>query len=1164
MRVKSFFRVLRIFSVITLFFFCWSFLPLYAAVAYAAEKQGAGSRPDKIGAKGSGSADPSQSPLGKGGSRGVGTTSGDRFEKALEAIRENVSKAGDKADKGEDDAKEREIIKNKRAEIESADSEFRKEFAATEKKLKDAKLSQEILIRHYNFVRHYEDNFKELKTNLDDVEKATTKADRKAKITKAKAHLEKTKTPSKHVPLDPNKLPHRMVKGKERAPRLKKEEFEREFPPQRRQGTKTAGIMDAEGREWMRIALAATSTLLRSPLAKGGYGGSSSKPIRLSSNAPASDMPLDLSRHARGEGWGEGMLTQSNATLPDFVFPDSNLQSEISNSQLVLAQATVDLPMADDLAETPEVQFTPEIKAKAAELGDNPVKIYEWVRNNIKYEPYYGSLKGAQQTLLEGAGNDFDQASLLISLLRAINIPARYVYGTVEIPIERVANWLGVIDPIVAGTILSSNGIPVTLMKTSGGMYKTVRLEHCWVSVYVSMFPSFGTKNNSGNMMWVSLDPSFKEYKITTKVDLSKLAKFNETDYLSRRNTIPPSLSYLFEAEDYHTANYTGKIFEIFYTKRIIEENFEVFLGTLPYQIITTAQQLSEAPDTVRHKININLTDPAMGATASVQKNVAEITGKKITVSYKPATQEDETTINSYGGLLKTPAYLINVKPTVKVNDTVILVGPAVNLGASIKLSVNFIEPGMSTENIATDISAGIYYCISITALNPSQDQLSVKLDLLKSLLGSIYDSVNTRDEQIGELLHGISIEYFSKTNNAAKSLVSLMHIQNTNVTSGAFVSVRVAYANVFGIQSSPATITGLNLDVQRNIQSPFSITGDSDQRREFAQIQGLNSSFFEHSIMEMLTGLESISTVKALQIANETGMPTYKISSSNISAILPLLTVSQEVKTDIQNAVNAGKEVTISRDNVQLNSWSGVGFIVRDQTGAGAYMISGVSAGTDTTQPAGGALMLLSRSVAILAEGSPSNAWLSSNDLDLWEADMLFLDSIGGMLLGRGYFPIVAQTFSKQPLIDFANRRDVWLVYYSGHGGDGLLAPLPSAMFGYPTGVEPEYVFPSDIHADAHIAFLNSCSSAQSLDFMGAFGIDQTHQGQSRDEVFLGWTDSVLWKESGEFGFNWWRNMNDGRTAREAATRQNTVFTDYNTPGPKIRIEGNPGTTLY
>lgn len=39
MRVKNLFRVLRILSAVVLFFFLWTFGPIYAAVAWAAEKQ---------------------------------------------------------------------------------------------------------------------------------------------------------------------------------------------------------------------------------------------------------------------------------------------------------------------------------------------------------------------------------------------------------------------------------------------------------------------------------------------------------------------------------------------------------------------------------------------------------------------------------------------------------------------------------------------------------------------------------------------------------------------------------------------------------------------------------------------------------------------------------------------------------------------------------------------------------------------------------------------------------------------------------------------------------------------------------------------------------------------------------------------------------------------
>jgi transglutaminase-like putative cysteine protease len=80
--------------------------------------------------------------------------------------------------------------------------------------------------------------------------------------------------------------------------------------------------------------------------------------------------------------------------------------------------ALTDPLTTDDLAETIEVQFTPAIQAKAAELNHNPTKIYNWVRNNIEYVPTYGSIQGADYCLQTKQCNDMDTASLLIALLR--------------------------------------------------------------------------------------------------------------------------------------------------------------------------------------------------------------------------------------------------------------------------------------------------------------------------------------------------------------------------------------------------------------------------------------------------------------------------------------------------------------------------------------------------------------------------------------------------------------------------------------------------------------------------------------------------------------------------------------------------------------------------
>src|SRR5207302_2940749 len=147
-------------------------------------------------------------------------------------------------------------------------------------------------------------------------------------------------------------------------------------------------------------------------------------------------------------------------------------------------------PEPADLAETEDVQLTAAIRAKAAELGNQPVPIYNWVRNNIEFIPSYGSIQGSDMTLQTKRGNAFDTASLLIALLRASNIPARYVYGTIEVPAEQAMNWVGgVTVPEAAQSLMGQGGIP-NLGIAEAGTVKWIRLEHVWVEAYVDYIPS--------------------------------------------------------------------------------------------------------------------------------------------------------------------------------------------------------------------------------------------------------------------------------------------------------------------------------------------------------------------------------------------------------------------------------------------------------------------------------------------------------------------------------------------------------------------------------------------------------------------------------------------------------------------------------------------------
>lgn len=53
---------------------------------------------------------------------------------------------------------------------------------------------------------------------------------------------------------------------------------------------------------------------------------------------------------------------------------------------------------------------------------------------------------------------------------------------------------------------------------------------------------------------------------------------------------------------------------------------------------------------------------------------------------------------------------------------------------------------------------------------------------------------------------------------------------------------------------------------------------------------------------------------------ANDQGIPIYTVNQANIATILPQLQIDQQVKTDIQNAVNSGKVVMVSKTNINFN----------------------------------------------------------------------------------------------------------------------------------------------------------------------------------------------------------------------------------------------------
>ena len=82
------------------------------------------------------------------------------------------------------------------------------------------------------------------------------------------------------------------------------------------------------------------------------------------------------------------------------------------------------------LAPTPDADAAdPFIQEKAATLDYDPQAVFTYLQNDIAYNAYVGSLRGARGALWSGAANSVDTASLGVALLRASGIPAQYRQG---------------------------------------------------------------------------------------------------------------------------------------------------------------------------------------------------------------------------------------------------------------------------------------------------------------------------------------------------------------------------------------------------------------------------------------------------------------------------------------------------------------------------------------------------------------------------------------------------------------------------------------------------------------------------------------------------------------------------------------------------------------
>ncbi|RKX70060.1 hypothetical protein DRP53_06215, partial [candidate division WOR-3 bacterium] len=513
---------------------------------------------------------------------------------------------------------------------------------------------------------------------------------------------------------------------------------------------------------------------------------------------PVKDLPIEEGK--------EGSRRQNRAIKGNFAEPDSGY-----------------------LKETLEVQFTPEIESLAAELDHNPVKIYEYVRNNFDYEPYYGSLKGAQQTLFEGAGNDFDLASLLIALLRVSGIHARYVRGEVIIPIERAMKWLRCVkERELVGRILATNGIPGVYIQ-SGGKIVAVMIDHIWVEAYVDYIPSRGAVHKKGDT-WISLDPSFKEYTYVQGIDVSQDVIFDEDEYLDTLRMESPLDFYLSQIQEYFEENYPDTTFFAGVNGAVVKREYLGLLpATLPYQV-ENRETFIEIPDTDRHLVEFIFRNQFGEVTLSYNAKTPEIAGDGIALFFKPATPYDEQLIEEYGGLYNVPAYLLTLKPSLRIGGSEVAEGDDIGFGENCAFSLKFHNPSGFTDYADHHMIAGGWYGITLNLQKIPGDVMTQVSDTLipileKMDLSDTLAPVVIEPEWAELCLHEFGLGYFSMLDASEEIFSGFLDIVLTRYISECLTAFNVSVGYLYGMPYK-VDQTGVLMDAGKVILNPFSRDG--------------------------------------------------------------------------------------------------------------------------------------------------------------------------------------------------------------------------------------------------------------------------------------------------------------------------------------------------
>jgi hypothetical protein len=565
----------------------------------------------------------------------------------------------------------------------------------------------------------------------------------------------------------------------------------------------------------------------------------------------------------------------------------------------------------------------------AAAAFPGVVEVYEWVRNTIAPEFYYGVMKGDVQTWLERSGNDADTAAVLVQMLRARGVPARYVRGVVQLPAAALVEAVGTATVEQAVRALERAGIPHEVLLGSGGV-AAVKLEHVWSEAYVPYANYRGALLDAQGKAWVPLDAAYKALTRPTGLAPAELgfdAHAAWDEYLGADETVTP-LEFVRNRVSALLTARPGIAYEDLLNRRaVVAEVYGLLPNRLPYDVVSVIEVGYDLPETLVH--TLRLRGERSGRTLlDASLPVPDVLGRRLTLSYEPATEDDADVVAGYGALALTPPYLVEVKPVIRSGGASIAAGDPIGLAVAFTLRMDLATPG-GTRVVTNSVVAGNTTAIGLGGLE-----------------------ITAPEEGRGsaaEILSGVARAYQQAWNEADAELSDLMKVVPLRPTvSVCLVSSAVEVEYAGGDSLYPLSYEWKGLLIDADVRSSAPVGVDSREAEgPFLLLSGLQGSILENRVFETRHEIPSVSTAKTLGLAASQGMQVLELTAANERDLLPALPFDPVVKEEVRDAVARGFTVRIPAQNVTYRAWTGVGYVIVDEeTSEAAYQLQGRHSG--------------------------------------------------------------------------------------------------------------------------------------------------------------------------------------------------------------------------